>query len=435
MTPKYTIAVAGLWHLGETYSVGLAELGHHVIGISDDEKIVADFSKNTPPLPEPRLAELLASNRAAGRLSYTTDFSRIRDCNVFWVTFDTPVDDNDDADLGVIWNAFEKAAPYLTDGALIVVTSQIPVGTSKEIKDFIHKKRPDLHFEYVYTPENLRLGEAMQCFFEPGRVVVGADTKEAFEEIKRIFAGLNTEMLRMSSVSAEMAKHALNSFLATSLSFINDIADICEKTGADVADIAKALRSDPRIGPKAYLSAGLGFSGGTLGRDLKILIALSKQYGVSPFVIETVFNKNAARKGLIPKRLEENLGTLSGKTIAVFGLTYKAGTRTLRRSRAIEVAEDLSKKGVALRLHDPQVEPGEIPIIQNAQFFKDPYEAAAGSDAIVIMTPWPDFRSLDFRKLVKSTREKAILFDTSNFLYDKEKDIRSAGFIYWGIGR
>ena len=299
MSSQYKIAVLGLWHLGETYSTGLAELGHTVIGISDDENLIKNFQGGISPLPEPRLQELIASNSARGTLAYTTDFSKIRDCNILWITFDTPVDDNDDIDLSPIWGAFEKSVQYLQDGVLIVVTSQIPVGTSAKIKEFIRAKRPELRSEYVYSPENLRLGEAMQCFFEPGRVVVGGDTEAGRGMMKEILSGLKTEFLFMSSASAEMSKHALNSFLATSLSFINDIADACEVTGADVADVARALRSDPRIGPKAYVSAGMGFSGGTLGRDLKVLMALSREHGITPSVAEVVYKKNQGRKDLV----------------------------------------------------------------------------------------------------------------------------------------
>ncbi len=427
MANSYKIATVGLWHLGEIYSAGLAELGHRVVGIDSDASVIANFSKNVPPLAEPKLEELLKSNQAGGRLTYTTDFSRVKDCDTLWITFDTPVDDNDDVDLSVIYDAVELAVPHLRSGVLVVLSSQLPIGNSLQIKGLIERKRPGLKFDYAYIPENLRLGDAVRCFFDPERIVVGADSPAALEKVKKILAGLPAQILPMSSVSAEMTKHALNAFLATSLSFIYDIADACEAVGADVVEITKALRSDSRIGDKAYLDASLGFSGGTLGRDLKALLSLATNHQMILPVIESVLKKNQTRKSLVFKRLNSELGGLKNKTIAIFGLTYKAGTSTLRRSLALEVAADLEKSGASLRLHDPQADRKDI--------FKDPYQAVLGAQAIVAMTSWPEFKNLDLTKLRKGMQDPAIFFDTRNLFYDKEKEVRAAGFKYLGIGR
>src|SRR3989344_1942499 len=289
---SYSIAVVGLWHLGEIYSAGLAELGHRVCGVSDNKKVIGDFMKSAPPLPEPGLEALLLKNISAGRLSYTGDFKEIKNSNVIWITHDTPIDDNDNADTSVIFESLKKVLPYAQDGVLMVVTSQIPVGTSKEIKKYIRERRPDLKYGYVYSPENLRLGDAVNCFLKPSRVVIGADAEEDLKKAEEIFLGLNTELLKMSTASAEMSKHALNAFLATSISFMGDIADICEKVGADVLEVTRALRSDPRVGQKAPLDAGLGFSGGTLARDLKALYVTAKNYGIEAPVIESILEKN-----------------------------------------------------------------------------------------------------------------------------------------------
>lgn len=423
----YKIAVLGLWHLGEIYSAGLAELGHQVVGIDADPAVIKNFLKNTPPLSEPRLADLIKSNQASGRLTYTTDFTRIKDCNVLWITFDTPVDDNDNVNLSQIYYALEKSLPYLQANILLVISSQLPIGTSKKIKEYITKKKPDLKFDYVYTPENLRLGEAVQCFLKPERIVVGTDSSAAFNKIQDILSGLRTDLIKMSSASAEMAKHALNAFLATSLSFIYDIADVCEATGADVVEVTKALRADSRIGYGAYLDASLGFSGGTLGRDLQILLSLSKDKSVALPVIESVFKKNRKRGDLVLSRLKTELGDLEGKSITVFGLTYKAGTSTLRRSLAMEIVEKLRMAGVSLRLYDPQADRADI--------LRDPYEAVIGARAVIIMTPWPEFKNLDLARLRKKMLDPAIFFDTRNFFYDKEEEIKTAGFQYLGIGR
>lgn len=427
MASEYKIAVVGLWHLGEIYSSGLASLGHQVIGISDDASVIENLSKNIPPLAEPRLEDLIRSDIAAGRLSFTTDFSKVKDCNVLWLTFDTPVDDQDNVDLSVIYDALEKSLPHLQNNSLVVITSQIPVGTSKKICDLISKKNPGMEFDYVYTPENLRLGEAVKCFLEPGRVVVGADTDKAFSKISEIFAPLKTEILRMSVASAEMAKHALNAFLATSLSFINDIADVCEAVGADVSDVARALRSDPRVGQKGYVDASLGFSGGTLGRDLRALEEIARDKGLDLPVITNVYFKNKNRLQKVLQKLNSELGSLSGKTIALFGITYKAGTSTLRRSQALEVAALLNSAGAKVKMHDPAAEREDIS--------KDPYSAAEGASAVVLMTPWPDFKNLDFKKLREQMNDPAVFYDTRNLLKDLSSAIGEAGIKYIGLGR
>jgi UDPglucose 6-dehydrogenase len=430
----HKIAVIGLWHCGEIYSASLAELGHDVTGIDENAEVVANFSKGIPPLPEPGLAELLTKNIASDRLKYTGDFSVLKNCDVVWCAFDTPIDDRDETDLTPIREVLIKAAPYFVDGVLIVVSSQVPVGTAARARAKIRELRPGLKFDYVYAPENLRLGEAVKCFMEPERIVFGTDSDVAAKKIEEIFALLKTTFVRMSAASAEIAKHALNSFLATSVSFINDIADMCEKTDADVLDIVKALRSDPRIGPKAFLDAGLGFSGGTLGRDLKALEAAAKKANIALPVIESVYEKNRKRKGIVATRVKALLGGLKGAKIAILGLTYKPGTKTLRRSRALEIATDLSKAGAILSLHDPQADESEIPKIQGASFSYDPYAATASAKVIVIATPWPQFKELDFAKLGKLA-PGAILFDTANLLYDKEEAIKASGLKYFGVGR
>lgn len=430
MASIYKIATLGLWHLGEIYSACLAEMGHTVIGLSEDAELIENFKKSVPPLAEPELESLLKKNQAAGRLQFSTDFSEIKNCNTVWFTFDTPVDENDEVNLSPIYANLEKILPHLQNGVLIVMTSQVPVGEGSKIKTFIQARKPGLNFDYAYTPENLRLGAAVKHFMEPGRIVIGGDAKTTQTKVAEIFAPLKTNFLFMSLTSSEMAKHAINAFLATSVSFINDIADACEACGADVLEVACALRSEPRIGPRAFLDAGLGFSGGTLGRDLKILMKL----GRLP-VIENVYKKNLTRNDKVITCLETKLNGLNGKVIALFGLTYKPGTRTLRRSRALEISKLLKAKGAIVSLHDPETLREEVVASDNSSFSADPYEAAKSALAIVLVTPWPDFQNLDFKKLSSVTKTSALFFDTPNFLWDKKESIEAAGFSYLGIGR
>lgn len=425
----------GLWHLGEIYANGLAALGHTVTGIDEDAVTINNFLKGIPPLPEPGLAALMQKNRRAGRIGYSSDVRAVKECNVVWFMFDTPVNARDESNLLPIMKMVREAIPYFANDVLVVVSSQVPAGTSKTIHALIRRSRPKLKFHYAYCPENLQLGDAIRCFLHPERIVLGTEDDEAFRRMKEIFRGVHTAFIRMSPASAEMAKHALNAFFATSISFINDIADASEKTGADVTDVVAALRSDPRIGDRAALGVGLGFSGGTLGRDIVALKGIGRTHGIALPVIESVFSKNASRPEVFVGKLESLLGGLRKKRIVLFGLTYKPGTTTLRRSRSLEVASLLSKRGAIVVLSDHHVPQETIPRSRGMIVEGDPYVAVKGADALAFLTPWPDFRSLDFKVLAKSARPHAIVLDSSNLLYDREASIKKTGLRYHGIGR
>jgi UDPglucose 6-dehydrogenase len=426
MNTSYSIAVLGLWHLGEVYSACLSELGHQVIGISDEVALIDQLQKNIPPLAEPQLVELLETNKVAGRLFYSTEYTEIRKANVVWLTFDTPVNNQDEVDLTEIFAEVQKIIPHLNQGVTIATSSQLPVGTSKKIREMIRTARPNLQFEYFYTPENLRLGEAIQCFMEPGRIVVGADTVAALETAKNIFSTLHAEIIPMNVASAEMSKHALNAWLATSISFTNDLADVCEQMGADIEDVIKALKTDPRVGQKSYLFAGLGFSGGTLGRDLKALMQTAQTYDLEIPIIAGAYVKNSKRDAIVESRLQKEWGKIAGKTIAMLGVTYKAGTSTLRRSQPLAIEARLRALGATMRLYDPLAIPKEVAQATPSAFFKDPYEAAKGCDLVLVMTPSRDYRELDFKKL-GSVMRTPFLFDTGNILAPVEEKIQAAG--------
>ena len=432
---QHHIAVIGLWHLGEICSAGLAHLGHTVVGISDDRPVVDNFLKGNPPLAEPRLEDLIKTGLATGLLTYSLDVKRIKSCDVVWLTFDTPVNDRDESDVKPILDCIREVTPHLQNNCLVAVSSQIPAGTSAVIINLIRNLRPNLKFHYVYSPENLRLGEAVECFLNPGRIVVGAYDDEGFERMKSIFSGIPADLVRMSPASAEMAKHALNSFLATSISFINDIADTCEKVGADVSDVTRALRSDKRIGQHAFLNPGLGFSGGTLGRDLVALKTIARTHRSELPVIESVLKKNLRRPQSLVRRLGSLLGGLAKKRITIFGLTYKAGTSTLRRSRSLEIASLLIKQGAILNLCDPHVVPEELPKLKGARFIADPYASVKQSDALVFLTPWKEFKDFNFAAFAESAKPHAIVFDASNCLAEKEGSIAEQGLRYIRVGR
>lgn len=426
------IAVIGLWHCGEIYSAGLAELGHNVVGIDENAETVANLQKGIPPLEEPELTPLIQKNADVGRLRFSDNFSETAQAAIVWFTYDTPVNDEDIADTDPIFTGLEKIIPFLQNGVTLVFSSQLPVGTMQKIKEAVAEKRPKLKFDLAYVPENLQLGKAVKSFFEPGRIVIGAENKKTFALIEDIFSSLKTQFLRMSPASAEMAKHALNAFLATSLSFIYDIADLCEKVGTDVADVTKALKSDPRIGHAAYLDASVGFSGGTLGRDLRAMMIEAEHRGIALPIISGAYVKNANRRNAFVARVKEVLDGLSGKTIGLLGVTYKVGTPTLRRSMALEIAGLLQKEGALIRASDPMAKKEEVEASGDIRFFADPYEMAGGCHAIILMTAWPEYKELDVAKVAK---EPKVFFDTRNFLKEREEEFNKVGMKYIGIGR
>lgn len=362
------VCVFGLWHLGTVTASGLASVGHEVIGLDSDWNGKA-------PVDEPGLD--------LSRVRFTTDAADVHNVDVVWVTFDTPVDDDDHADVEFVVRRIESLFDFLSDGTLVVISSQLPAGTTRRIEEaFGNRKQVD----FVYSPENLRLGKAMQVFLQPDRVVAGARNDRARDKFTKLMAPITSKIEWMSVESAEMTKHAINAFLATSITFINEIAVACEAVGADAKEVERGLKTDSRIGPGAYLSPGAAFSGGTLARDVQFLAGLADEVPL----LASVKTSNEAHQRWPLDKLHTVLGDLRGRTIAVLGLTYKPGTNTLRRSAAVELARALSDEGASVRAFDPAVKDAPFPLAESAD------AAMRGADAVVIATPWPEFRSLAF---------------------------------------
>ena len=293
------VAVIGMWHLGCTASVGLAEAGYIVTGVDFDKKTIDNLKINTPPLFEPGLADLVKKNSRAGRLNFTGDFkSALREKKFIIIAFDTPVNNQDQPDASVLYKACKEIAKYASDGCIIIIMSQVPVGVCRDMKKFILKRRPTMKCEIVYNPENLRLGQAIKTFLEPDRVIIGLENESMRKTIEKFYKVINAPKLYMDLESAEMVKHATNCFLAMSISFINEIADICEITGADVRKVVEGLKADGRIGAQAFLSPGIGYAGGTLGRDIAVLRGLGKAGKLKVRLINAVreVNRNRQKK-------------------------------------------------------------------------------------------------------------------------------------------
>ena len=434
-TEPLTIGVIGLWHLGSVYSAALAELGHTVIGFDADATTVEKLQNDILPVQEEGLLPLIQRNKTAGRLSYTHDLADLGEVRVFLVAIDTPCDKEHRPDLSSIRELFTVLAPKLRDGSTVIVSSQVPVGSGEEFQTFLRTARPKLHFSYIYLPENLQLGTALQSFFHPARIVAGVSDPAAEALIKRIFSPINAPLLCMTVPSAEMVKHALNAFLATSLSFIYDIADMCEAYGADVLRVSEALKSDARIGHSAYLDASIGFSGATLGRDLTALVLKGGEKGITLPVISGAREKNEERWERILPFLRSRIPRLKSVTIGILGLAYKPNTSTLRDSLSLKVMEALKTEVKELRVHDPMVRWEEAKEAGVTRLYPDPYVALTGTSAVLVMTAWADYAKLDWKRIAPLMTPPKLLFDAKNFLWKSEAKIKASGIMYAGVGR
>lgn len=409
------IAVVGLWHLGTVTAACLAAAGHDVTGLDPDADIIARLGAGRPPLFEPGLEDLVREQLSSGRLRFSTDSAKaLEHAAVVWVTFDTPVDEDDRADVDAVVGAVTRLFPALADDCIVLISSQIPVGTTRRIEEMFAREARGRRVGFAYSPENLRLGKAIEIFRHSGRIVVGVRSAEDRVRLGDLLRPFADRIEWMSVESAEMTKHALNAFLATSITFINEVAAICEKTGADASEVERGLKSEARIGPKAYLSPGGAFAGGTLARDVVFLSDLACARGVPAHVLPAVKESNDAHRHWAERRLADILGTVDGRTVAIWGLTYKPGTNTLRRSAAVELAQSLQRKGALVQAHDPAIKtlPGDIAAIR---LCPDPLTAASGADALVVATPWPEFRSVSAHDVV-SRMPGGLVLDPNRFL-------------------
>ncbi|MEY2408321.1 MAG: UDPglucose 6-dehydrogenase [Verrucomicrobiota bacterium] len=407
MAEPLRITVAGLWHLG---CVTAACCARHfqVTGVDFDEPLVAGLQEGRAPILEPGLNDLIAAGIAAKRLRFTTDpAAACATADVLWVCYDTPVNDDDESDVTFVLQQIRRCLPHLAGGALVLVSSQLPVGTVRGLEAEFPQ------FEFACSPENLRLGKALDAFEKAERVIVGVrrDTKKAL--IERLFAPFTARVQFMGVESAEMLKHALNSFLALSITFINEIARLCEQAGADAREVAAGLKSEPRIGNKAYLGPGGPFAGGTLARDVVTLTRLGAARGESLSLIPAIKESNDLHRGWALGKLRA-LGDLKESTVAVLGLTYTPNTDTLRRSAAIELCRALLTEGADVKAYDPVIR--QLPAdLSKVQLMTDLASALNGADAAVVCTEWPEFRQANWPGLVPSMRG-AVIIDPNGFL-------------------
>lgn len=426
-TPEINVGVLGLWHLGSIFSTSLAHQGFNVVGFDLNQETIKNFNLGIPPIYEPNLEDHL--KQYLNKNLYFTEVAEkaIRNKKYIFITLDIDVDDKDNIDLSILKQLFQLVINYISNKTTIIISSQIPVGTTRSFINKLTKK--DINI--IYFPENLRLGDAFADFFNPPRIILGSDNPKAVNNFLDDFDFLKCPVIKMSVESAEMAKHALNSYLALNISFAIELGNICVLTGADMLQVVKGLKSDERVGDKAPINPGLGFAGGTLGRDLKSLMKLSKENKYQPKLLQTIYQVNQNGLNNLIKKINLLSPSLSNKKIGILGLTYKPKTDTLRRSFSLKLAEKLAKIGVCISAYDPVIKElnQKYNYIKLATSIED---FLLDLDMIILMTEWDEFKKIDLNKASVKMKNK-IIIDTKNFL--NQNDYISHGFKYFGLGK
>ncbi len=427
------IAVIGTGYVGLISAVGLADFGHSVIGVDIDPKVVDVLNKGEPHIFETGLRDYLRKNLDSGRLRFSTDLGRcIRNAEVIFISVGTPPREDGSADLDQLMCAADEIKKNLNSYKVVVIKSTVPVGTNRIIESKF--KVDGGTADVVSNPEFLREGKAIQDFFHPDRIIIGVETEQAksiMQDIYRSLYLIQTPVVWCNLETAELIKYASNAFLATKITFINQVANLCDATGADIHAIAKAMGMDGRISPK-FLHPGPGFGGSCFPKDLKALAVIGREHGVRMSLIEEVIKANHDQKQLVIEKLKKMLGTLAQKTVAVLGLAFKAETDDVRESPAITIVDGLLKEGCRIKAHDPIAIKNFSRGFPGLIYCDHEYEALQNADALIICTEWNEYRNLDLEK-VKQSMKGNIILDTRNLL--NKEQVKHCGFIYRGMGR
>jgi UDPglucose 6-dehydrogenase len=429
------IVMIGAGYVGLVSGACLSQFGHEVICIDKDEGRVRALEAGIIPIYEPGLDEVVAANMRAKRLSFGTDMSAaVRRADAVFIAVGTPSRRGDGhADLTYVFEAASEIATHLDGYTVVVNKSTVPVGTGCEVHAFIRAARPDADFDVASNPEFLREGSAIEDFQRPDRVVVGCDSERARDVMREVYRPLylsETPMLFTSRESAELIKYASNALLATKITFINEMADLCEKVGADVKDVARGIGLDRRIGPK-FLHAGPGFGGSCFPKDTLALLKTSQDQGTPSRIVEAVVSVNDARKRAMADKIAAALGDARGKTVAILGLTFKPNTDDMRDAPALAIVPALQEMGACVRAYDPEgMEQARA--LMDVETCADAYETMTNADALVLLTEWNEFRALNLVRVGELMKRKLIV-DLRN-IYEPSQ-MASYGFAYVSIGR
>ena len=429
------IAMIGTGYVGLVSGACLSEFGHQVVCVDKDAGKVASLRAGGIPIYEPGLDEVVAANVKAGRLSFETDIAAaVKGAGAVFIAVGTPSRRGDGhADLTYVFAAAEEIAAALTNYAVVVTKSTVPVGTSRKVEEIIHKTNPKAEFDMASNPEFLREGSAIEDFRRPDRVVVGCDTDRARDVMREIYRPLyisETPIVFTSRETSELIKYAANAFLATKITFINEMATLCEKVGGDVQDVARGIGLDGRIGGK-FLHAGPGFGGSCFPKDTLALVRTAREMGAPSQIVEAVVAVNDARKVEMAKKIETAFGGVKGKTIAVLGLTFKPNTDDMRDAPSLVIVPHLQTAGATIRAYDPEGSK-EAAKHLTVDFRDNAYDTLDGADGVVILTEWNEFRALDLAK-VKASLKQPLMVDLRNIY--RPAHMAQAGFRYVSVGR
>jgi UDPglucose 6-dehydrogenase len=427
------ICVIGTGYVGLVTGTCFADIGHQVTCLDIDQNRVDQLHQGIMPIYEPGLEQVVDQNINAGRLHFTIDYSEaLQGADFAFIAVGTPSDDDGDADMRYVKQAVISIAEHLDHPITIVNKSTVPVGTGDWVAEIIQDMNGinTQPFSVVSNPEFLREGSAVSDFMNPDRVVLGSTDRSAAEKVAALYEALRSPIMITDLRTAEMIKYASNAFLATRISFINEIANICESLNADVKEVARGMGMDQRIGP-AFLDAGLGWGGSCFPKDVKALAHMAATHGAHPQLLQAVMNINLNQRLRAVEKLEKALGGLDGKMIGVLGLSFKPNTDDTRYSPALDIIRMLIDAGATVQGFDPQAMPASQAEIPDLQLCTNPYDVATGADALLLATEWNEFKSLDFAK-IKANMRGDVIVDGRNIWY--RKNLHEMGFTYFGMG-
>jgi len=433
------ITIIGTGYVGLVTGTCLSEFGHDVICVDKDNGKIAELKQGRIPIYEPGLAEIVKKNTLEKRLTFTEDLaSAVPGAEAVFIAVGTPTSRRGDgyADLTYIFEAAADLAGFLEDYTVVVTKSTVPVGTARQVARVIREKNSNAEFDMVSNPEFLREGAAVKDFMHPDRVVVGVESERAAEIMREIYKPLfliKTPIVMTDIETAELIKYAANSFLAVKISFINEMANICEAMGANAIALAEAIGLDGRIGRK-FLHPGPGYGGSCFPKDTLALMRMVQEQGTAARIVEAAVEVNAAQKARMVKKIRDALdGEVAGKTIGVLGLTFKPETDDMREAPALTILPALLEKGARIQAHDPQGMKEAVHFLPpDIQYVSGPYEAAKGADALVLMTEWNQYRALDLAR-IQTLMKTPVFIDLRN-VYEPDK-LKELGFKYYGVGR
>ncbi|MBP9864948.1 MAG: UDP-glucose/GDP-mannose dehydrogenase family protein [Candidatus Omnitrophica bacterium] len=427
------IAIIGSGYVGLVTGTCFAHLGHRVLCVDKDVKKIDMLRKGKSPIYEPGLEEMIRENVKEGRLRFSLSTAQaVRECELIFISVNTPPKDNGEADLSYIESVSHEIAKNIKSYRVIIEKSTVPVQTGEWIQKTIraNKVKSSL-FDVASNPEFLREGSAIRDFLNPDRIILGVSSPKAEKILRKLYEPFKAPLVVTNLASAELIKHASNSFLATKISFVNMLARICDVAGADIEQVTKGMGLDPRIGA-SFLKAGIGFGGFCFPKDLSAFLRMSEKLGPRFSLLKEVLSINETQKLYFVRKIESAIWNLRGKTLGVLGLAFKPDTDDMRFAPSVDIIHELQKEDVKVQAYDPQSMERAKDVLHGVRYVKDPYAAAKGADALLVLTEWSEFLALDFKR-IKKIMNRAVIFDGRN-MYNPS-DLKKLGFEYHSIGR